>query len=500
MKWIVTLFGFLTLLIVSLYALLFTSLGHGIILPIIEEKIQEASKVNNVKFTTFKLSTNSIDTTLMLDNNPIVFKGNFNIISSNLDFTYDIHIKNLNIFNAISNQKLQGEFQTKGSIQGNIENIFVKGVAFFAQGETNYALNLKEKDIVNLSFSLKNVAVEKLLWMVNQPIYATAKLNIEGEIKSINHLDGLIVTKVENGVLNSDYINKTFQQNLPTKSSFDATIQTTLQKENIISIVDFNSFIATIDTKKTIFNLPSGKLTTDYVLNIPRLNDLYFVTNQKLKGGIVVNGEVIFDKKLLATFKSNLFDGTMDGKLDDNKLLVKLNNIQSLKLLDMLYYPEIFKSNIQLTLDYDIATKQGISKLTANDGQFLTNQATQLLKQFTQYDLTMEIYNVTNLTTNINESLLKNELYMKSTNSEIKSKIFDIETQKSTINADLILQYRKYDMNLKVAGDIANPKVKLNAGKVLEEKAKEKVKEKLNEKLKEKMGSEVGNILDSFFK
>ncbi len=497
MRLIVILFSVMTALVVSIYVMVFTSFGHGILLPIIESKIEQNMKINDAKFTSFSLSTNSIVATLTLDEQPIHIEGKFNLFSKNVDLLYDVKVKNINIFNKLANQKLQGEFNTNGRVFGIIGNIALKGNAAFANGTTDYALLIQKEDITDINFSLKNLSLEKLLWMVNKPQYATAKLNIDGKINSLNNLDGDIVTKLDNGLLNSDYINKTFQQNLPTKSTFDLTINSNLNKDNITSIVEFNSFVAAIDTKKTLFNIPSGKLTTDYLLSVPDLDKLYFVTNQHMKGGIVIDGEVIFDKTLLATFNSNKFDGTIKGKLDNNKLNVKLDNIQSLKLLDMLNYPQIFKSNIALDLDYDLATKKGLSKLTTNNGQFLTNQTTQMLKQFTQYDLTLEIYRVTNLTTNIDNTKLVNDLYMKSENSEIKSKVFNIDTEKSTINADLNIKYRKYDLGVTIKGDIANPKVKLDAGDVIKEKVKENIKKEIiDKKLNEKLDKKIGNILN----
>jgi len=501
MRLIVGLFAVMTTIIVAAYVMVFTSFGHGIILPIVESNIEKNLKINDAKFTNFTLSTNSINTTLTLDNQPIHIEGKFNLIKKLIDLQYDIKIDDLSVFNTISNQKLQGTFYTNGKVIGVLGNIGIEGKASFADGKTNYELFVKEDNIKNIKFSLVNLSVEKLLWMVSQPQYTTGTLNINGTINSLNNLDGDIVTKLTNGVLNSEFINKTFEQNLPKKATYETTINTKLAKENIISTVDFNSFVAQLDTKKTTFNIPSKKLTSDYILDVPSLNALYFITNQKLKGGITINGDITFDKTLLATFNSKKFDGTMKGKLDNNKLNVQLDNIQSTKLLDMLYYPEIFKSNIKLDLDYDIATKKGLSKLSSNNGQFLTNQTTQMLKQFTKYDLTMEVYDVTNLTTKIDNTLLENELFMKSKNSQIKSKVFTVDTAKSTINANLTLQYRKYDMDLKLNGAIADPKVKLDIGKAIENKAKEKIKEKLNKELKDKLKDEnIGNILNNIFK
>jgi len=497
MRFIVGLFALITTLVVTAYVTLFTSFGHGIILPVAESNLEKSLKINDVKFTNFLLSTSGIDTTLTLDKQPIHIAGNFNIIKRAMNLNFNIKIKDLSIFNNITNQKLHGSFKTNGNVSGVFGNIGVKGEAFFAKGRTNYELFLKEKDINDIKFSLENISVAKLLWMVSQPEYTTGTLSINGSIDSLDNLNGKIITKLTNGILNSPYINKTFQQNLPKKATYRATIDTKLTKENITSVVNFNSFIAQLNTQKTTFNIANKKLTSDYILNIPSLNALYFVTNQKLKGGITINGDITFNKTLLATFNSQKFDGTLKGKLDNNKLNVQLNNIQSTKLLDMLYYPKIFKSNIKLALDYDIATKKGLSKLTTNNGQFLTNQTTKMLKRFTQYDLTMEMYDITTLTTKINNTQLENDLYMKSKNSEIKSSVFTVDTDKSTMNAHLTLKYRKYDTNLKLTGNIANPKVKLDIGNAIKNKAKEKITKTLKDKLKDK---KIGNILNSFFK
>jgi len=500
MRLIVGLFTVITTVIVAVYVMLFTSFGHSIILPIAQSNIEKSLKIDDAKFTNFSLSTSTISTTLTLDKQPIHIEGNFNLLKNFINLTYTIKIDDLSIFNTLSKQKLQGTFKTNGKIKGVLGNIAINGKAYFADGVTNYKLFIKEKDINNIRFSLQNLSVEKLLWMVSQPQYTKGNLSINGTISSLKNLNGNIVTKVTKGVLNSAYINKNFNQNLPKKATYHATIDTKLTKENIVSTLNFNSFLAQLNTKKTTFHIPTRKLTSDYNLNVPSLNALYFITNQKLKGDIIINGNVTFNKTLLATFNSKKFDGTIKGKLDNNKLHVTLNHIQSTKLLDMLYYPKIFKSNIKLDLDYDIATKKGLSKLSSNNGQFLTNQTTDLLKKFTKYDLTMEIYDITTLNTKIDNTNLQNDLYMKSKNSEIKSKIFTVDTAKSTINANLLLKYRKYDTALKLTGNIANPKVKLDLGKAIENRAKEKIKEKLNEKIKSNLNKNIGNILNSFFK
>ena len=499
MKWIGILFGLSTAAIIGIYVLLFTPTGHGILLPIASGKIEDSTKVKSAQFTTFELSMNKIDMVLDLDGELVKVKGDFDIFSKTLNITYDVVIKNLATFEKAAKTPIRGDFSTKGKAWGKFHDMLVKGDATTANGTIDYNLNLKDDDIKNINFDLQNISLQKLLWMVGQPLYVDAKIFSKGKINSVNNLDGKVITIAKDGILNHPVVKKEFDIELPKKPIYDLHVKTELKNNKAISIVDFNTFAANVDTAKSVFDLTSGVFTTDYTVTVPSLAKLYFISKQKMRGDLRVTGDVKFDKKLLATFNLKEFDGVIDGKLQGDKLSVDAKDIEVLQLLHTMYYPEIFKSPVNLELDYNLAAKKGTSKITSTNGQFLTNQTMDMLKKLTSYDMTLEVYDTINLDTNINDTFLVNNLLMKSKNSQIKSNRLNLDTKKSTIDADIDLEYRGLKVGIGLAGDISDPNVDLDTSELIKVNIRQEAKKQIDKHLGDKIDKNVGDFLKKLF-
>lgn len=504
MKWIGALFGVSTAFLIGIYVLLFTPTGHGFLLPMAVEKIEAGSKVKKAEFKSFELSMNQIDMVLDLDGELVKVKGKYDLFSRTLDLNYDVQIKNLATFSKAMGTTVRGDFVTWGKAWGKFDSVFVKGGAKTANGTIAYSLNLEDNDIKNLDFDLKNLSLQKLLWMIGQPLYSDAKLFSKGKIISMNQFNGDVITIVKDGVLNYPVVKKEFEIELPKNPIYDLHIKTKLQNKKASSIVDLNSFAANVDTSKTVFNLETGVLTSDYTLMVPSLAKLYFLTNQKMRGDLRVTGDIKQDKKLFATFNLKEFDGEVNGKLDADQLSVDAKGIQISELLHMMYYPEIFKSPVDVDLDYNLVSKKGTSKIKSSNGQFLTNKAMSMLKKFTKYDMTLEVYNKVNLDTKINDTFLVNNLLMQSKNSQIQSNKLNLDTKNNTIDADIDLEYRGLKAGIGLSGNTTSPNVKLDTSDLLKVKAKEELKKKINKhlgdrlkkQLDEKLDKELGDKLD----
>jgi hypothetical protein len=437
--------------------------------------------------------------------------GKLNLLKMGVDSIYSLDVKSLALLEPIIGIKLNGAFNTSGTIKGDKKSMIVDGKSNIASSLTKYNVKLKDFQPSLIKANISNAKLDELLFTLNQPKYAKANLDIDAQISSLDKLDGKITTTIKNGILNRSILKKEFELNLPKNSTFNGVVNTKLDDNMVVSNSSIKTFVAKLNTKKTAFDINSAKLTTDYILNIPSLAKLYFISGQKMKGSMVLNGDVIFDKTLLATFHSKKFGGNIDGKLDNDKLSVKTNNIQSLKLLDTMYYPKIFKSTIDANLDYNLSTKKGLSKVNMVDGKFLTNEAMSTLKKLTSYDLTLELYKKSSLVTKIDDTMLYSTLDMKSKNSTITSKKLNLNTAKSTIDGDIKIKYKKYDLGIKLAGAITSPKVKVDIGDALKNKAKDllnkklgkdvekDLKKKLNDKLGEDVRKNLGGLLKGLF-
>ncbi|MEA3553984.1 MAG: hypothetical protein U9R39_06250 [Campylobacterota bacterium] len=672
MRAIQILFGTLTLIILSVYIVLFTSVNKTVIVPLIEDNIADASKIKNVEITTFDLTLSSLKLQLLLENQTINVDSTFDLMAKNVDLKYDIKINDLSKFDYVSGQKLKGTFKTIGTLKGTFDNLKLSGLANVAKGDINYALNIDNKNINNIkatiksidlstlmymvnqpkfingkfnsnidissleldkidfdanvqngifnvavfkkelnltipksdfkldtdvnlvnksgkfvfnfdssliqlltngsidinslnidskykvsidklamlepvintklngSFStkgtikgdknsmkvsgfsdiansktsynvtlkdlapnkidanIKNAKLDKILHLVNQPIYAKANLNLNIEINSLDKLNGKITTSLSKGLLNNKVIKNDFNISLPSKPTFDLKTFTSLNDNIIDTKSTLKTFAANIETKKSKFDTKTSIFTTDYLVTVPKLSKLYFITNQKMQGDIKINGDVKFKDDLTASFNSNKFNGKINGTLVKDILKLSIKDVNSLKLLNMMYYPEIYDSSINLDLDYNLTSKKGTSNLVMNNGKFLTNQLSQTIKKFIKKDLTKEIYEIAKIDTKINNQKLDSTLLMTSANSKISSKKMFIDLEKSTIDSKIDMEYFKYKIGLTLTDDLTSPKVKIDANKLLKSKAKTKVSEAIEKKLGDKLDDDTKKALGGF--
>ena len=674
MKAVKIIFGILVLALVSLYIVLFTPLSKTIIVPIIESKISEASKINNVKIPDFELSFSSLKMKLLLEDQQIDIDTTFGLFDKTLDLQYKVDISDLGKFNYLTGQKLRGTFNTDGNLKGTFEHLKLAGDAKLAKGDINYNLNIDKNNINNIktkidsidlavllnmiyqpkfvngkfnavadissieldqiifdanikegifnvpvfqnelnltipksnfkldtnvklknksgdfvfnfdsqliqlltngaidlnslninskykisvdklamlepiiktklngSFStkgavkgdkksmevvgnsniansittyyillkdlavdkvkanIKNAKLDKILDIVNQPSYAKANLNLDVDINSLKDLDGNIITTLDNGILNKKIVKKDFNISLPKNATFDLKAVTNLDKNIVDTKLSLKTFVANIQTKKTQFDIKTATLNTDYTAKISDLGKLYFITKQKMQGDLKIDGNVKFKDHLDASFSSNKFGGNINGTFIKEKLDLKIKDVDSLKLLDMLYYPKVYTSKIDLKLDYDIKTKKGISDLVMNNGKFLPNQLSQTIKKFIKKDLTTEIYKIANVKTKIDDKKLDSTLLMQSANSEIKSNKMYMDLEKSKIDAFFDIKYYEYKSSLDLKGKLTSPKVKVDTSKLIYSKAKQKVKEVIEKQIEDKLDDNLKKSLGGFLK
>ncbi len=502
MKAIKIIIGLLVIIFVGVYVVLFTPINKSIIVPIIENKALSALKIDEVKVSNFELTTSVLRLTLLLKNEEINLDSSFDLLSSTIDAEYQVKIKDLSIFNTISKQKLKGTFDTKGKIQGTFDNLKLKGDAQIANGNIDYKLETKAGDTKDIIVGVKELELSKIFEMIGQPQYAKAKVNIDVNVKSLNNLDGKILTNIDDGFLNAKLVKNDFNITLPSKPIFNLKATTILNQNLIFTKSKLNTFAAVVETTKTVFDTKTAILNTDYIVNISNLNNLYFITNQKMKGDMKIIGDVKVDKFLTATFNSKKFDGTINGILKNNKLNVKIKDINSVQLLDMMNYPKVFDSKVNITLNYDLKSKQGEANILMNDGQFLVSELSKNIKSIVGKDLTAEIYKTTIVKTKINDKILDSTLAMESKNSQINSKKIHIDLNKSYIDSYFDMMFYKFDMKLGVKGQLVDPKIKINAGKVLKSKVTKEVKKvekKIKSKVEEKVKDEIGGFLKKLF-
>ncbi len=315
---------FLILLIIGgVYGLLFTAPGNSYVASIIEQKVNEGQQDVNMKVNDFKLTMNDILFNATLDGNSTInVEGDLNIFAKSVDLKYDLNIKDLAKLENITKQKLNGAFSTNGTVKGNQELAIVKGISKVASGNTTYDVKLVDFKPSNILYSMKDVKIDELLHLLNQPKYATGILAVDANIKNadIASLDGLVTTKITNGILNAKVLNKELKQNPKTPISFTANTTTNLVPNMANTKVDFDSTIANLDVQKANVNLKTSVINSDYKLFVKDLAKLEAIINQKFNGSFTTTGTATVNKGVVKV------NGAADIFASDTKYDVKIEN------------------------------------------------------------------------------------------------------------------------------------------------------------------------------
>ena len=403
-----------------------------------------------------------------------------------LDVKYGVHIEELALLKPITNADVRGVFRLDGTAKGTKESLKINANSDVASSDSVFNITLKDFKPASINATVKHLKLQKLLYMVKQPHYTDGNFfaNVDISDAKSDTLKGTVVSKIENGLLDSAYMTEAyeFKSKMP-KATFNMKTTTKLSGNFLDTKVDFNSNLVTLNVNQARFNMRDSSIITDYLVNAKSLDKLFFATGRHLRGGIVVDGEFKKAKDLDLTIHSKVAGGKIDAALHNDDFHADLKSIQTLDALHILIYPEVFKSSLVGTLDYNLAKEKGIMKADLVDGKFTQNQMLTLIKQYAHTDLYKERFKG-NLKADINRENIVASLDLKSNNSSIQTKNAKLDSKTKKINSKIDINANGNPIVITLTGDANSPKVKIDAEKLIEKEAEKAVKKELNNFLK----------------
>jgi len=413
----------------------------------------------------------------------IYSKGKLETDTHNIDGHYKIDIRELALLKSITNAPLRGPFFTQGEIKGEERSLRIKGKSDLARSKTSYKLELIDFQPSLLNVKINNASLERLLYLVGEPSYATGKLNLAATLDSFTPLNGKLALRIDEGIAHKKEIKQAFDITLPY-TKFDLISDVNIKKDTLLAKTTLNSNLATVKMDKTSYDIKSASLLTDYDIFVPSLQRLEPTLEKKLYGKVRANGEVRKDKKLTITAHSNIFEGKLNAKIVDEKIDLSFNELHAIKVLEMLGYPKVMDAPVNGTLVYNTQTKQGKLDSRFEKARLQPSQMTDLIHGLTRTDLTKERFNDGSLVSLIDNDIIKSDLIMQSKTVNLKSKKFIINSKKQLIDARFALKVKKYPGDIIVTGNINSPKVKLDAESMITPEIEDKVEKEINRFLK----------------
>ena len=435
-----------------------------------------------------KLKGDNIDYNYDLSSNLFKILSSGNVVPQPLatDIKYSLNIKELAVLKPIIGTELRGAFKLKGTVKGTKEKLLASGSSDLGESDTKFEAVLKDFTPASVVASVKNLKLNKVLYMVNQPHYTDGIFSMNADISDAKSgsLKGKVVTRITKGLLDSKFLTKQYEFKSPMpRTTFNSTTTTMLNGNTIDTKVDFNSNILNLDIKQARFNMDDSSIKSDYLAKIPNLDKLFFVTGRHMKGAITANGELSKAKDLDLTVHTKVAGGNIDAKLHNDDFSADLKSVGTKGLLHMLIYPEIFQSTLNAKLNYNLAQSKGVFSGQVTDGNFVKNKTFDLIKQYTKFDMYRESFNG-DIGANINKENILASLDLRSKQASVKTKDTKINSKTQKIDSDITIQAKKNTITAKIYGDINSPKVKVDLEKLIKSEAGEKIKTEINKFLK----------------
>ena len=324
-------------------------------------------------------------------------------------------------------------------------------------------------------------------------------VDVKGDLKlkgTLKGIDGDLVNKLSmNGKLDNKYLTKVYKfKSIMPKFYYALSMKNNIKSKHIDTALNLKTSLADLDVKKATLKLSDSSLVSDYVVKIGSLDKLYFVTERHMRGGVTLNGEIKKAKDLDFTAHSKIAGGKLDAKLHNDDFHADLTAVQTLDVLHMLIYPEIFKSSLNAKVDYNLALAKGKMDGHLVDGVFTKNQVFSLVKQYAKIDLCAEKFKG-DVKADINKENILASLDLKSNTSSIitKNTYLNSKTKKIKSKIDIVANHNP--ITVKLSGAVNSPKVEVDATKLVKKEATKAVEKELEKKL----GKDAGKLLKGLF-
>ena len=417
---------------------------------------------------------------------------------------YSVNIKELALLKPITEADIRGVLKLNGDVVGDKSKMLIKGVSDIAQSNTKFEAILKEFKPSSVKVNIKDLKLAKLLYMVKQPHYTDGLFSLDADISDIKagHLKGIVNTNVKDGLIDSAYMTKAYKFNSPMPyTTYKLNTNSILSGDIVDTKIKLYSSLAKLEVQKASYNISNGFLSSDYVAKILDLNQLFFVTQRDLRGDISIDGKLKKAKDLDLTINSIIAGGTIDMKLHNDDFNANLKDVQTLDVLSILTYPEVFKSTLNAKVNYSLASNKGDFSGQLKDGIFTKNEMFNLVKKYAKIDLYKEKFNG-DISATIDKENILTSLDLKSRKASVKTIDTKLNTKTQMIDSAVTITTTKYPVILTIDGKITAPKVGIDYKELMKSEVGKKIREEIldtevGKKVTKKLGKAKEDILNT---
>jgi len=424
----------------------------------------------------------------------------YHLEKKELKSDYNLNIKELKNFKTIIKQELYGSFELKGVMKFKNKKLTLESESKSLGGVVQILLQ-KNQFFANL----KNIHVEKFLYLIGEKPYAEGILTANVEMHNLKTMQGRFKLHTTNVEAINSTLNREFDMNLTQPLNINIRSKGKIISNTIYSQTKLLTDIINIKSDNLEYHLRNNNVTGSYTLSIPDLTRLHPFIQRPLTGKLECQGEIKKGKDLHLTGKTNNLGGLIEFKLKNNDLYVNIHNTSVLKLMQMIQYPQTFNAKIFGDIHYNLKNRQGKVDTQLKQAQLLPNEITRMVQKGRGIDLTKERYNHSTFVAQIHNKEVDFNFTAKSKTTSLSLNNAHLNLTKETIHTDCTLIIDNKDVSGTIKGDIHNPKLKVNTSNFIKNEIINVVSEQLDDKTLEEFGigkkekAMIKNLFDSFF-
>jgi hypothetical protein len=485
----------------SLWLLLFTITGNGIIKPWLESYLQ--GYVPEAKLEAFSLNPEQTHLILSLQQNArLEVDAITNLWQKSALGTWRLHATDLSELQAVLPLALAGSVSSEGRFVISPNALEVDGKVQLPHSLVNLHAQQTSADSPITAQLSGDIALVDLWTLLKQPKIAsgTASLVASAEIPRQHplNLSGQATLNLPDGKLYHQGFNTLTEQALPQDVSFQLNSQTDILSGNSLTQLKLQSDLANVQLTNARYQLGDDQLSTQHELSVSDLGRLTFITQTPLHGSIQVTGDAHYQlssKALKAKANSDTLGGRVTTQLINQQFTAQLQDLSAVEVSKLLGMKPVFQSRLDGKLSYTLNQQQGDFSALLTDGQILPNDVSALLNQAARFDITREVYKTVTTSGRIQQKVMTADLDMQSRLTHITSQAARVDLAQRQLDMLLNVDIQGLKLPVRLKGELTSPDASADFSGLLQQNLKQnaekaaqdainKEKEKLQQQFK----------------
>jgi len=203
-----------------------------------------------------------------------------NILSGQWRAAYSLDVKELRI---LTKNKLAGLLKLDGTMERKDKKVRVTGISHSLGGTLRFSID------ESTQISFEKLALEKLLPLLKQPVYAKGEVSGTVALAKKNRKDGTYTLRIDKGVLTSKAVEKWSRFRIPVKNTFSLESKGTVADQKLTANATVHSTLADVTLTDLKYDLQDKTVVSLYTLVMHDLNA--WIPKSKVTGVTPVRAE-----------------------------------------------------------------------------------------------------------------------------------------------------------------------------------------------------------------